>query len=159
MMKGLHLVYGAMMGAALMLAACGGGKSEPTVAEEKSELEEELRLSYSEVDDEVGDLMKEFNADMDSHSNDHMISLGMGFQNACVLLNYTVDDSTFDLGDIESLKAAMTDSIKHMTTQEKEEMQCIPNAGYKIIYTFVGKKSAAIVSFAFTVEELQDLLY
>jgi hypothetical protein len=38
-------------------------------------------------------------------------------------------------------------------------MQCIPNAGYKIIYTFVGKKSAAIVSFAFTVEELQDLLY
>ena len=71
----------------------------------------------------------------------------------------TVDDNKFDLGNLESLKAAMTDSIKQMPTQEKEDMQCIPNAGYKIIYTFVGKKSASIVSFIFTVEELQELLY
>lgn len=116
-------------------------------------------MGWSEVDDEVGDLMKEFNANMDSHSRDGMISLGMGFQNGNVLLNYTVDDNKFDLGNLESLKAAMTDSIKQMPTQEKEDMQCIPNAGYKIIYTFVGKKSASIVSFIFTVEELQELLY
>lgn len=145
--------------AAMALSSCSGCSSEPTVAEERNELEEELKLGWSEVDDEVGDLMKEFNANMDSHSRDGMISLGMGFQNGNVLLNYTVDDNKFDLGNLESLKAAMTDSIKQMPTQEKEDMQCIPNAGYKIIYTFVGKKSAAIVSFIFTVEELQELLY
>jgi hypothetical protein len=145
--------------AAMTLSSCSGCSSEPTVADEKAELEEELKLGWSEVDDEVGDLMKTYNENMDAHSRDGMISLGMGFQNGNVLLNYTVDDTKFDLGDLESLKAAMTDSIKQMPTQEKEDMQCIPNAGYKIIYTFVGKKSAAIVSFIFTVEELQELLY
>lgn len=145
--------------AAISMSSCSGCSSEPTVAEEKAELEEELKLGWSEVDEEVGDLMKAFNENMDAHSGDGMISLGMGFQNGNVLLNYTVDDSKFDLGDLESLKAAMTDSIKHMPTQQKEDMQCIPNAGYKIIYTFVGKKSAEIVSFIFTVEELQELLY
>jgi len=145
--------------AAMTLSSCSGCSSEPTVADEKAELEEELKLGWSEVNDEVGDLMKTYNENMDAHSRDGMISLGMGFQNGNVLLNYTVDDTKFDLGDLESLKAAMTDSIKQMPTQEKEDMQCIPNAGYKIIYTFVGKKSAAIVSFIFTVEELQELLY
>lgn len=145
--------------AAISMTSCSGCSSEPTVADEKAELEEELKLGWSEVDEEVGDLMKVYNENMDAHSGDGMISLGMGFQNGNVLLNYTVDDSKFDLGNLESLKAAMTDSIKHMPTQQKEDMQCIPNAGYKIIYTFVGKKSAEIVSFIFTVEELQELLY
>ena len=145
--------------AAINMSSCSGCSSEPTVAEEKAELEEELKLGWSEVDEEVGDLMQAFNENMDAHSGDGMISLGMGFQNGNVLLNYTVDDSKFNLGDLESLKAAMTDSIKNMPTQQKEDMQCIPNAGYKIIYTFVGKKSAEIVSFIFTVEELQELLY
>ena len=145
--------------AAISMTSCSGCSSEPTVADEKAELEEELKLGWSEVDEEVGDLMKVYNENMDAHSGDGMISLGMGFQNGNVLLNYTVDDSKFDLGNLESLKAAMTDSIKHMPTQQKEDMQCIPNAGYKIIYTFVGKKSAEIVSFIFTLEELQELLY
>ena len=144
--------------AAISMTSCSGCSSEPTVADEKAELEEELKLGWSEVDEEVGDLMKVYNENMDAHSGDGMISLGMGFQNGNVLLNYTVDDSKFDLGNLESLKAAMTDSIKHMPTQQKEDMQCIPNAGYKIIYTFVGKKSAEIVSFIFTLEELQELL-
>ena len=86
------------------MTSCSGCSSEPTVADEKAELEEELKLGWSEVDEEVGDLMKAFNENMDAHSGDGMISLGMGFQNGNVLLNYTVDDSKFDLGNLESLK-------------------------------------------------------
>ena len=65
----------------------------------------------------------------------------------------------FNLKDKDALKGQVIEMAKAMPMEQKEAWQCIPNMGYELMYTFVGKKSSDIVSVVLTVDDLQTLLY
>ena len=155
-------VGAALMGAMLLtMSSCGGNsKSEPSVAEEKADMTETFSNTYSEPEsDEVVDLLKDYNEHMDDYSTDGMTALGMGFRDNKVLLNFTVNEEQFNLKDKDALKGQVIEMVKAMPMEQKEAWQCMPNMGYELMYTFVGKKSSDIVSVVLTVDDLQTLLY
>ena len=150
------------MGAMLLtMSSCGGNsKSEPSVAEEKADMTETFSNTYSEPEsDEVVDLLKDYNEHMDDYSTDGMTALGMGFRDNKVLLNFSVNEDAFDIQNKEALKERVKKMVGDMPMEQKEAWQCIPNMGYELMYTFVGKKSSDIVSVVLTVDDLQMLLY
>jgi len=70
-----------------------------------------------------------------------------------------VNEKYFDLKDKDDLKKRVTEMVNALPFEQKEAWQCIPNTGYDLMYTFVGKQSSDIVSVVLTVDELQTLLY
>ena len=157
MMKRNFLACAAMM---LLLSSCGGSKQEPSVADEKEDMTETVSNTYSEPEsEEVTDLLKAYNEHMDDYSTDVMTALGMGFRDNKVLLNFSVNEDAFDIQNKEALKERVKKMVGDMPMEQKEAWQCIPNMGYELMYTFVGKKSSDIVSVVLTVDDLQMLLY
>lgn len=157
MMKRNFLACAAMM---LLLSSCGGSKQEPSVADEKEDMTETFSNTYSEPEsEEVTDLLMAYNEHMDDYSTDVMTALGMGFRDNKVLLNFSVNEDAFDIQNKEALKERVKKMVGDMPIEQKEAWQCIPNMGYELMYTFVGKKSSDIVSVVLTVDDLQMLLY
>lgn len=143
----------------LTLSSCGG-KTETSVAEEKAEMEEDFGTDYSEADDEVEEFIEQTNAAMqDFVKMPGITALGMGYENGSVLVNCKADESVVNLEDADELKTALTSSIQQLPMQRKEDMQCIPNAGYQLVFTYAGKQTGKTATTAFTIEELQALLY
>jgi hypothetical protein len=144
----------------LVLSSCGGSKQEPTVAEEMEDMTETFSNTYSEPEsEEVTELLKAYNERMDDYSTDYMTALGMGFRDGKVLLNFSVNEEKFGINDKEALKERVKKMVSDMPMEQKEAWQCIPNTGYDLMYTFVGKQSSDIVSVVLTVDDLQGLLY
>ena len=161
-MKRKFLVGAALMGAVLLtMSSCSGSsKNEPSVTEEKADMTDTFSNTYSEPEsDEVTDLLKDYNEHMDDYSTESMTALGMGFRDNKVLLNFSVNEKYFDLKDKDDLKKKVTEMVNALPFEQKEAWQCIPNTGYDLMYTFVGKQSSDIVSVVLTVDELQTLLY
>ena len=77
-------------------------------------------------------------------------------------INFSKVDSNWILPIIqnkEALKERVKKMVGDMPMEQKEAWQCIPNTGYDLMYTFVGKQSSDIVSVVLTVDDLQGLLY
>lgn len=154
-------LWGIALAATILFSSCGGSsKNGPSVSEEKEDMTETFSNTYSEPEsDEVKDLLMDYNEHMDDYSTESMTALGMGFRDNKVLLNFTVNEELFELKDKENLKKRVTEIVKALPFEQKEAWQCIPNMGYELMYTFVGKQSNNIVSVVLTVDELQTLLY
>jgi len=159
LMKKTIFTWASAMGIALLLTlgSCGG-KTETSVAEERAEMEEDFGTDNSEVDDEVDEWIEQANAVQD-FQKPGITALGIGFENGNVLVNLEADESVVSLEETEELKDALTHSIQQLPTQNREDMQCIPNAGYQLVFTYAGKQTGKTATVVFTIEELQALLY
>ena len=114
--------------------------------------------TYNQPKGTVLELLKDYNAHMADHNTTGVEALGMGSQAGRVLLNFSVADICFTLNDKVKLKKQARELIESMPIGEKTAWRCIPDEGYELMVTFVGKQSRQIVSVVFTKEELKELL-
>ena len=103
-------------------------------------------------------MLKDYNAHMSDYNTTSVEALGMGSQGNCILLNFSVPDIGFNLDDKAKLKKQARELIESMPIDRQTAWRCIPNEGYNLMVTFVGRQSNKIVSVVFTKEELKEML-
>jgi hypothetical protein len=103
-------------------------------------------------------VLKDYNAHMSDYSTTTVEALGMGAQGNRVLVNFSVSDIGFNLGDKAKLKKQARELIESMPIDRQTAWRCIPDEGYELMVTFVGRQSNKIVSVVFTKEELKEML-
>ena len=128
-----------------------------TVAE-KTASDEGFPSTYEQPKGRVLDVLKDYNAHMSDYSTTTVEALGMGAQGNRVLVNFSVSDIGFNLGDKAKLKKQARELIESMPIDRQTAWRCIPDEGYELMVTFVGRQSNKIVSVVFTKEELKDML-
>ena len=94
---------------------------------------------------------------MADYNTTGVVALGMGSQGNRVLLNFSVTDIYFALSNKVKLKKQARELIESMPIGEKTAWRCIPEEGYELMVTFVGKQSLQIVSVIFTKDELKEM--
>lgn len=114
--------------------------------------------TYEQPKASVLDVLKDYNAHMSDYNATGVEALGMGSQGNRVLLNFSVSDIGFNLSDRAKLKTQARDLIKAMPIDRQTAWRCIPDEGYELMVTFVGRQSNKIVSVVFTKEELKEML-
>lgn len=124
----------------------------------KAEADNGFPSTYEQPKATVLDVLKEYNANMSDYNTTGVEALGMGSQGNCVLLNFSVSDINFSLGNKTKLKEQARELIKSMPIDRQTAWRCIPNEGYDLMVTFVGRQSSKIVSVVFTKEELKEML-
>ena len=128
-----------------------------TVAE-KTASDEGFPSTYEQPKGRVLDVLKDYNAHMSDYSTTTVEALGMGAQGNRVLVNFSVSDIGFNLGDKAKLKKQARELIESMPIDRQTAWRCIPDEGYELMVTFVGRQSNKIVSVVFTKEELKEML-
>lgn len=132
---------------------------EAVVATDKEDVASEgYPSTYDEPKGKVLELLKDYNAHMDDYSTTGVTALGMGTQGSRVLLNFTIDDYRCPLSDKEKMKTVARELIEAMPIGQKVAWRCIPEEGYALMVTFVGRQSSKIVSVVFTKEELKEIV-
>ena len=114
--------------------------------------------TYEPPKGQVLEVLKDYNAHMSDYSTTTVEALGMGAQGNRVLVNFSVSDIGFNLGDKAKLKKQARELIESMPIDRQTAWRCIPNEGYNLMVTFVGRQSNKIVSVVFTKEELKEML-
>ena len=114
--------------------------------------------TYEPPKGQVLEVLKDYNAHMSDYNTTSVEALGMGSQGNCILLNFSVPDIGFNLGDKAKLKKQARELIESMPIDRQTAWRCIPNEGYNLMVTFVGRQSNKIVSVVFTKEELKEML-
>ena len=114
--------------------------------------------TYEPPKGQVLEVLKDYNAHMSDYNTASVEALGMGSQGNCILLNFSVPDIGFNLDDKEKLKKQARELIESMPIDRQTAWRCIPNEGYNLMVTFVGRQSNKIVSVVFTKEELKEML-
>lgn len=114
--------------------------------------------TYEPPKGQVLEVLKDYNAHMSDYNTASVEALGMGSQGSCILLNFSVPDIGFNLDDKEKLKKQARELIESMPIDRQTAWRCIPNEGYNLMVTFVGRQSNKIVSVVFTKEELKEML-
>ena len=114
--------------------------------------------TYEPPKGQVLEVLKDYNAHMSDYNTSSVEALGMGSQGNCILLNFSVPDIGFNLDDKEKLKKQARELIESMPIDRQTAWRCIPNEGYNLMVTFVGRQSNKIVSVVFTTEELKEML-
>lgn len=114
--------------------------------------------TYEPPKGQVLEVLKDYNAHMSDYNTASVEALGMGSQGKCILLNFSVPDIGFNLADKEKLKKQARELIESMPIDRQTAWRCIPNEGYNLMVTFVGRQSNKIVSVVFTTEELKEML-
>ena len=114
--------------------------------------------TYEPPKGQVLEVLKDYNAHMSDYNTTSVEALGMGSQGNCILLNFSVPDIGFNLDDKEKLKKQARELIESMPIDRQTAWRCIPNEGYNLMVTFVGRQSNKIVSVVFTTEELKEML-
>lgn len=134
--------------------------TETKAANEENEAEatDGYPSTYEQPKGRVLDVLKDYNAHMSDYNTTGVEALGMGSQGKCVLLNFSVSDIGFNLGDKAKLKIQARELIKAMPIDRQTAWRCIPEEGYELMVTFVGRQSSKIVSVVFTKEELKEML-
>ena len=128
-----------------------------TVAE-KTASDDGFPSTYEPPKGQVLEVLKDYNAHMSDYNTTSVEALGMGSQGNCILLNFSVPDIGFNLDDKEKLKKQARELIESMPIDRQTAWRCIPNEGYNLMVTFVGRQSNKIVSVVFTKEELKEML-
>ena len=128
-----------------------------TVAK-KTVSDEGFPSTYEQPKGRVLDVLKDYNAHMSDYSTTSVEALGMGAQGNRLLLNFSVSDIGFNLGDKVKLKKQARELIVSMPIDRQTAWRCIPDEGYELMVTFVGRQSNKIVSVVFTKEELKEML-
>ena len=128
-----------------------------TVAE-KTASDDGFPSTYEPPKGQVLEVLKDYNAHMSDYSTTTVEALGMGAQGNRVLVNFSVSDIGFNLGDKAKLKKQARELIESMPIDRQTAWRCIPNEGYNLMVTFVGRQSNKIVSVVFTKEELKEML-
>ena len=128
-----------------------------TVAE-KTASDDGFPSTYEPPKGQVLEVLKDYNAHMSDYNTASVEALGMGSQGNCILLNFSVPDIGFNLDDKEKLKKQARELIESMPIDRQTAWRCIPNEGYNLMVTFVGRQSNKIVSVVFTTEELKEML-
>ena len=113
--------------------------------------------TYNQPKGTVLELLKDYNAHMADYNTTGVVALGMGSQGNRVLLNFSVTDIYFALSNKVKLKKQARELIESMPIGEKTAWRCIPEEGYELMVTFVGKQSLQIVSVIFTKDELKEM--
>ena len=114
--------------------------------------------TYEPPKGQVLEVLKDYNAHMSDYSTTTVEALGMGAQGNRVLVNFSVSDIGFNLDDKAKLKKQARELIESMPIDRQTAWRCIPNEGYNLMVTFVGRQSNKIVSVVFTKEELKEML-
>ena len=114
--------------------------------------------TYEPPKGQVLEVLKDYNAHMSDYNTTSVEALGMGSQGNCILLNFSVSDIGFNLDDKAKLKKQARELIESMPIDRQTAWRCIPNEGYNLMVTFVGRQSNKIVSVVFTKEELKEML-
>lgn len=114
--------------------------------------------TYEQPKGKVLDVLKDYNAHMSDYNTTSVEALGMGSQRNRVLLNFSVSDIGFNLNDKAKLKKQARELIELMPIDRQTAWRCIPEEGYDLMVTFVGRQSNKIVSVVFTKEELKEIL-
>ncbi len=114
--------------------------------------------TYEPPKGQVLEVLKDYNAHMSDYNTTSVEALGMGSQGSCILLNFSVPDIGFNLDDKAKLKKQARELIESMPIDRQTAWRCIPNEGYNLMVTFVGRQSNKIVSVVFTKEELKEML-
>ncbi len=128
-----------------------------TVAQ-KTASDDGFPSTYEPPKGQVLEVLKDYNAHMSDYNTTSVEELGMGSQGNCILLNFSVPDIGFNLDDKEKLKKQARELIESMPIDRQTAWRCIPNEGYNLMVTFVGRQSNKIVSVVFTKEELKEML-
>ena len=128
-----------------------------TVAQ-KTASDDGFPSTYEPPKGKVLEVLKDYNAHMSDYSTTTVEALGMGAQGNRVLVNFSVSDIGFNLGDKAKLKKQARELIESMPIDRQTAWRCIPDEGYELMVTFVGRQSNKIVSVVFTKEELKDML-
>jgi hypothetical protein len=128
-----------------------------TVAQ-KTASDDGFPSTYEPPKGQVLEVLKDYNAHMSDYNTTSVEALGMGSQGNCILLNFSVPDIGFNLDDKEKLKKQARELIESMPIDRQTAWRCIPNEGYNLMVTFVGRQSNKIVSVVFTKEELKEML-
>jgi hypothetical protein len=113
--------------------------------------------TYNQPKGTVLELLKDYNAHMADYNTTGVVALGMGSQGNRVLLNFSVTDIYFALSNKVKLKKQARELIESLPIGEKTAWRCIPEEGYELMVTFVGKQSLQIVSVIFTKDELKEM--
>lgn len=127
-------------------------------ADKKAAADDGYPSTYNQPKGGVLELLKDYNAHMADYNTTGVEALGMGSQGNRVLLNFSVTDICFTLSDKVKLKKQARELIESMPIGKKTAWRCIPDEGYELMVTFVGKQSRQIVSVVFTTEELKEML-
>ena len=128
-----------------------------TVAE-KTASDDGFPSTYEQPKGRVLDVLKDYNAHMSDYNTTSVEALGMGAQGNRLLLNFSVSDIGFNLSDKVKLKKQARELIESMPIDRQTVWRCIPDEGYELMVTFVGRQSNKIVSVVFTKEELKEML-
>ena len=178
MKKKIYSVVAVVAGAVILVtSSCQGKKTDATSkkvdtvetvakqapeqeakAEKKVETADGFPSTYEQPKASVMDVLKEYNANMSDYNTTGVEALGMGSQGKCVLLNFSVSDISFSLGNKTKLKEQARELIMAMPIDRQTAWRCIPDEGYDLMVTFVGRQSSKIVSVVFTKEELKEML-
>ena len=127
-------------------------------AEKKADADDGFPSTYEQPKGRVLDVLKDYNAHMSDYNATGVEALGMGSQGNRVLLNFSVSDIGFNLSDKAKVKKLARDLINAMPIDRQTAWRCIPDEGYELMVTFVGRQSSKIVSVVFTKEELKEML-
>ena len=130
----------------------------PFTKNDGADNKEVSHFAIGNSDKEVLEVLKDYNAHMSDYNTTSVEALGMGSQGNCILLNFSVPDIGFNLDDKEKLKKQARELIESMPIDRQTAWRCIPNEGYNLMVTFVGRQSNKIVSVVFTKEELKEML-